>query len=507
MQMKMLLGDRDKVYVLNPAYRLRHDVYRTVLFATTHASEGSSPDWVGFIHPLQAALLSFFTHCRSLGENLALLADFFCRPEDLLAAWVSGFIENLQPIRTVSPQGEFVFPKRVLVEVGKTEGKVRFDCLDASSFVWKKLDVESRRFYTGPLQVTLMLTNRCMTHCRYCYADTETQVVHPLTTGRILELADEASRMPVRQFNLMGGEIFLHENWKVILEKLVADDIAPAYLSTKIPFTPARITALQSSGFRGVVQVSLDACNASVLSGLLGVDAGYAERVWHGLQLLNGSGLDFQVATVLTTLNSRMEVLEELYERLLTLTHLRDWRIVPVSDSLTKDYRSFKNLKLSAERLLDIFDKLEQMVAGSPFPVRIGREVVTRKWRTELGGSRCFSGKECSALTSHLFILPDGKVTICEQLYWNPRFLIGDVTKDSLATVWNSPHARRLCHLSSADISAQSPCSSCKLFDGCFGYHNRCWADVIKAYGSECWDYPDPRCSFAPPFKYDLGYE
>ena len=28
-----------------------------------------------------------------------------------------------------------------------------------------------------------------------------------------------------------------------------------------------------------------------------------------------------------------------------------------------------------------------------------------------------------------MYILPDGKVTICEELYWNEHFIIGDVTK------------------------------------------------------------------------------
>lgn len=482
-------------------------MHRSVLFATTYESEGSSPGWVSFIHPLQAALLSFFTYCRPLGETLALLADFFCRPEEQLITWVSGFIENLQPICTVSAQGRICFPKRVLIEAGRTGNKVRFDCLDASNFIWKKLDLTGRRLYTGPLQVTLMLTNRCVTHCRYCYADTVTQVVHPLATERILELVDEAACMPVRQFNLMGGEVFLHRDWPIILEKLVNSGIAPEYISTKIPFTKTLIAALQKSGFKGVIQVSLDACNSSVLSGLLGVDKGYVERVWRGLRLLDESELHYQVATVLTTCNGSVRLLTELYNKLVTLKHIRDWRIVPVSNSITKSYDDFKVLKPSVGLMDEIWNCLEQKTAESPFPILIGRESVKKVYRTISGGSRCFSGKECSALTSHLFILPDGKVSICEQLYWNPRFLIGDVTQDSLASVWNSSYARQLCCLSSADISAQSPCKTCRLFEECFGYHNRCWSDVIKAYGPEYWDYPDPRCCLAPPLKYDLGYE
>ena len=36
---------------------------------------------------------------------------------------------------------------------------------------------------------------------------------------------------------------------------------------------------------------------------------------------------------------------------------------------------------------------------------------------------------------------------------------------------------------------------------------NRCWAEVIKAYGDEHWDYPDPRCKLAPKMKTNLIYQ
>lgn len=495
------------VYVLNPAYRLRHDVHRSVLFAVSLPEGECSRGWVGFIHPLQAALLSFFTWGRPLGETLGRLAGFFHRPEEQLWEWVCGLVENRQPVRTCSPQGEICFPKRVLVEAGSGGGAVRLDCLEAGDFIWRKLDLTGRRLYTGPLQVTLMLTNRCVTHCRYCYADTATRVTQPLDTERLCELVDEAARLPVKQCNLMGGEIFLHPDWLIVLKKLVEKGIAPEYVSTKIPLTEELVKVLVESGYRGTVQVSLDAWDEEVLHRLLGVGPGYAERVWQGLQRLDGSGLRYQVATVLTTLNGHIGTLKALYDRLLTLRHLQDWRLVPVSLSLYREYGRFAPLKLSFDRLEALWNQVEQLTVDSPFPVLTGREVARKRYRTAVGGSRCFAGTPCSALTSHLFVLPDGQVTICEQLYWNPRFLVGDVRCHSLTEVWQGEQARRLCRLSRVDLSVESPCRTCQLFEDCFGYRNRCWSDVIKAYGADCWDYPDPRCSQVPPFRHPLGYE
>ena len=40
-----------------------------------------------------------------------------------------------------------------------------------------------------------------------------------------------------------------------------------------------------------------------------------------------------------------------------------------------------------------------------------------------------------------------------------------------------------------------------------YGNMNRCWAEVVKAYGDEHWDYPDPRCKLAPEMKTNLIYQ
>lgn len=49
----------DKVYILNPAYRLRQDGNRAILVSfDDHVNEVD--DWFSFIHPLHAQILAFF---------------------------------------------------------------------------------------------------------------------------------------------------------------------------------------------------------------------------------------------------------------------------------------------------------------------------------------------------------------------------------------------------------------------------------------------------------------
>lgn len=95
-----------------------------------------------------------------------------------------------------------------------------------------------------------MLTNQCVTHCKYCYADTSTQIKSPLTTQRMMELIKEASDLQVQQVNLIGGEIFLHKDWKIILKELVKRGIAPEFISTKMPITQNYCKMYRKQGIR-----------------------------------------------------------------------------------------------------------------------------------------------------------------------------------------------------------------------------------------------------------------
>ena len=199
----MKIPEMNKVYVLNPHYHLRHDIHRVALFSSTGTDTDCSRNWHTFIHPLQAVMLSFFTYDRPLQTTLPLLCDFFCRSKEEMIKWVSDFIDNPTPIYTSSQQGEIYFPKRILIEAEKAGKALRFDRLQANSFVWKKLDLTTRRLYSGPLLLTFMLTNQCVTHCKYCYADTSTQIKSPLTTQRMMELIKEASDLQVQQVNLV----------------------------------------------------------------------------------------------------------------------------------------------------------------------------------------------------------------------------------------------------------------------------------------------------------------
>ena len=111
------------------------------------------------------------------------------------------------------------------------------------------------------------------------------------------------------------------------------------------------------------------------------------------------------------------------------------------------------------------------------------------------------NGGICAGNYSQLFILPDGKVTICEELYWHPRFILGDINLQSLQEIWNSEVALSLYHIKQDDFSDSSACKTCNLFERCRGLKQVCYRDIVRRYGVEHWDYPDEKCPKAP-YKY-----
>jgi radical SAM protein with 4Fe4S-binding SPASM domain len=103
----------------------------------------------------------------------------------------------------------------------------------------------------------------------------------------------------------------------------------------------------------------------------------------------------------------------------------------------------------------------------------------------------------CTANQRGAVVLPNGKVTICEELHFHEAFIIGDITEHTLMEVWNSPRALELAHPDQSAVP-DGPCRDCPDFSRCHEGLGRCFRDTLKAYGYEKPYWPDPRCPRAP---------
>ena len=85
---------------------------------------------------------------------------------------------------------------------------------------------------------------------------------------------------------------------------------------------------------------------------------------------------------------------------------------------------------------------------------------------------------------------------MCEQLYWNKDFIIGDVMKSSIRDIWNSKKAENLFYIKQEDIPSDSRCSKCQDFVRCRETRQVCYREIIKKYGKTKWYYTDVKCTY-----------
>ena len=120
----------------------------------------------------------------------------------------------------------------------------------------------------------------------------------------------------------------------------------------------------------------------------------YAKEMLHGLQLLDDSGLNYQISSVLTNYNCQVNVLAELLHELSHLKHIRDWRIIPASNSIYKEYNVFSHLKPTKAQITKVFNQIRPLLTQVSFPVILGKEVTDKNYQDTWGGSRCFKGSK-----------------------------------------------------------------------------------------------------------------
>lgn len=310
------------------------------------------------------------------------------------------------------------------------------------------------------------------------------------------KVLEEADRYGVSSLGVLGGEFFLYPHWRDVLEKMKDKCYMPSLISTKVPMREKDI--LDFGKYPIALQVSLDSVCQQTLDNMVGNINNYAKRMQESLLCIDKyrGECNFQIATVLTKYNGTIEELEKLFAFVSKLKNLSRWEIRVGFKSLYSK-SEFDEMKLPKERFSVIEEWIENKKKTSDINILWSKGQNQNFFQAKEGASS-FVGARCSANYSHMVILPNGDVTICEQLYWNPRFLLGNIVKQDISEIWNSPKALALAHHRADSYSEDSSCKRCSLQEKCDSVQNKCYANILKVYGDEHWDYPDPRCCYAP---------
>jgi radical SAM protein with 4Fe4S-binding SPASM domain len=495
---------KENVYILNPKYRLKLDKNR-VLF---YYRQGEPPikkgisNFLEFQHPLFALLLTLFDGQKNLQTVTKEFAYISGMDRKSIQRLVSSLVENGSEIKIDFNGRPFYFPQNTLIR-GTAENRSMAVRYNPDDFLIpnEQLDFDTRRFHE-PLDAQLVLNNICVARCIYCYTDKSKPFSCGIPLQRLQEIIREAGEMGMRAFHVSGGELFTYKHWREILIELVDNNFDP-YISTKYPLDETTLEELRNIGVRRI-QFSIDTVDKEEMCKMLRVKESYYQRIMNTLQMLNKLGFEIRVNGQITSINQ--DSMEAYFNYLLQFENVRHIRVRPTAYSRFPKGVPYDSIRPSQEKLAEI----EEMV------LKLGEKNEENKERANLlffKVPKQSDFKDCtSAVKQDLFrqrpqcsgnffcfvILANGKVTVCEELYHHPRFIIGDVMSQSIREVWNSDEALSLYRLSQDVVSHESPCKTCTDFHQCHQGSGVCWKLVLNAYGEDKWDYPDPRCQNAP---------
>jgi radical SAM protein with 4Fe4S-binding SPASM domain len=464
----------------NPDLVLRSDVTRAVVFVRDEIESGLNA-FVRFLHPRHAILLAMFDGRR--------------KTEDVLRDWayVSGLpgreAARQELAALVRSWGDMpcLLPREILA------GR-EIPTYDPASFVVPadRVDLHPGRC-NQPIDFLHVVTFDCVVDCAYCYSRPAGVTRELLPFERLAELLGEASRLGVKTVVLSGGDPLCHPRRWDLIELYVSNGITPK-VSTKVPLTDRGARRLRDAGLESI-QVSVDAMDESFHDSLMS-RPGHHRKLLASLDHIRGAGLKLRTNTVVTSRNypdvlRLIPYLAERYENLVKI------EVSPYGRSL---YRHEDGLFLSEAQQAELREQVAVCQARYPC-IRIhaseagGRSGDRRSHDEKLADYR--NRAVCSAGRWGFVLLPDGQVTVCEELYYHPAFLVGDLRRQSIMEMWDSPELGKLRRPEQSQ--SLGPCTTCPIFAECHGEKGRCYKRALQGYGIDHPDWPDPTCPYAPP--------
>lgn len=436
------------------------------------------------IYPIPPFLGYIFAHIGQMEYDLSiqtigktLNVDF-----NLLKHFLSKIIE--QPSKSLLFLGEkVVFPDNLLV---KSRLKDCSTYYSVHGFSPMNAYIICRPH--TPISVNFMVTERCNTNCIYCYAKRDTR--QEMSTSEILKVLKELSNYAIVNLTLTGGDIFARKDWYEIISH--SKSAGFGYLiSTKTTLRKEDIIKLKQLGIHQL-QFSLDTVIPSILREMINADDGYYDRLKVMFHACTNLDIKVSLRTVLCGQNANIDSIRTLCDFVNTNNCISNWVITPAFYSENK--RGYNHYAASNEMLKKVFSYLQKRsLRIRPLFNKLNKDGYILQ-RTKNTTEFVENNQICYANTYSMSILPTGDCTVCEMLYYNKDFILGNLKDMSVEEIWNSEKALWLYSPRKEELSRESACSSCKVFDKCKnGIAKRvCYVDVMKVHKHR--DFPDPKC-------------
>jgi radical SAM protein with 4Fe4S-binding SPASM domain len=453
-------------------------------------------NFCSYIHPEQAKIFALFDGNRNLFQVTVEVAKRLNISREQAEKIIIPYIENEERLNVSFGGNRFTFPKNFIVPVKEKTPVFQYK---ENDFRCDNLDFKNNRLYTFPMDVTFMVNTICLVDCIYCYADCRKKMDCRIPLATLDKLINDCHQNNVRVFALMGGEVLKYKDWKWLVAKMVNCGFTP-FISTKIPIGNDVIDELCNLGIKQF-QISLDSFDGSILEKNLHIVQGerYIAKMRKTLKGIENRGIELNIHAVVTTHNKELSHLKRYLQELALYKNIKKVQLSIAAESLYKDNYSLHKLNNNETEILFAYVREVNKSRIYPFDINASSGFLKAKY---VGDSE--SKKDvyktrglCSANARQVFILPNGDVTICEELMFHPQFILGNIMKQDLQTIWQNNKLKRL---EDVKTYVNSRCGKCGEFANCKGPAAKgvCWKEILHAYGSDKWNYPDPKCPHAP---------
>lgn len=482
------------VYIrLNPQYALRHGRHCSYIVKRSGTYDISiSPGTNAFsIVPKYIGYLISVLCRKSYHESIRELSEDLNITEQALSTFIQQLIENESPLCYEGNNTKIEFPKRLLVKHLKVEPisaqEDSIEYLPPSSMT--DLCIYKPERPPFPLNINLMVTNKCSTECAYCYANRSLK--EELTTKDIISIIHEAQRGGTVNLTLTGGDLLMRKDSLDIFSACLEAKF-DLFLSTKTPKSPQYVLALKHLGIEEI-QFSLDSVNPRTLEYLLGTPYSYIENVGRFFSACQKEGIRLSIRSVLTKINATVDEMKSLCSFISQYDNVDKWTLTPAFYS---EYKTENHLiQPDNNQLVAVHSYTRNLTSSFPiFYNKIDKQGYAYRQYSDVD-SYLKLGSTCLANTTSMSILCDGTCTICEMLYENSIFRLGNIKDLPLANIWNSEKALSL-YRGNIVPKSKSPCASCAVRYACKGeiFKHICYVDVVKVHGHNNGDWPDPKC-------------
>lgn len=276
------------------------------------------------------------------------------------------------------------------------------------------------------------LTLACCFACKYCGSGGGRARPNELSTEECLNIVDQLSSIGCKRVSLIGGEVFMRDDWEIIAKELTLHKIRTSIITNGYQISDSLMDKINECRIESIA-VSLDSTK-DVHDQFR--QRGSFNRAVAAISNVSAHGIPVSVISTLNTVSVRR--LHEFYEFLQHLP-IFAWQIQACSPMGNAQYYGM-DYRFDFEEVLRF---VGEKAGNAPFKIGVADNIgyFTSEEgyvRGNLSGFAVFQG--CRAGMTSIGIDSVGNVRGCESQY-DDYFIEGNLRESSLLEIWDNPNA------------------------------------------------------------------